>query len=439
MTAQFDIIVVGEDEASLCAAACAAKSGAQIGLVRRAKKSKATAIGAVSNIPNFVWRRLDLQDYGVTIEPVSARVTLFDEGAHVTTLQGARETRTALLDAGFEGGGVWEDFVSELTLLEDDGLSAETCSCASEAGAEILADLLSNIKALDRANRLSGSAVSLLDDYFNNSRLKDHVAAHALAPSGGGGAESGSARALVDYLHEDAWRVRVHSEQGPLREVLATICDASGVKSYAAPGLRFESRPKFKEVFLGKEERLKTRRIFFASPAAAAQAGVGKSARRGGAATATLRLKLSEGEDAPSAEDKKAIFQIIDDAKQLQTAHDDAVAGRLPASLPVEFEFDARGGLIARSAYCPAAFLEDGEWRGWTGQDRQVVEARMKERLTQRLPGLAPLIRKSKLEITGAATEEQTVVSDAFIIQPHQHNAVSAAVKLIDKVIASDR
>lgn len=440
MTALFDVLVIGGDEASLCAAACGAKTGAHIGLVRLEKKRGVSSSGAIANIPNSVWRRLDLQNYGFALEPVSARITLFGEGAHVTTFPGARETKNALTEAGLEDGALWEDFIEDISRLDDDGLIVSTASGAFVEGAKRLADLLGNPKALDRVGRLSGSCLALLGDYFNDSRLKDHVAAHALAPMGYGGMESGSARALIEYLDEDAWRVRPVNNKGPLCEILETVCAHAGVELFTSPGgAAFSDRGKNKEVRLDGDKKLKTRSIFFATPDAAIKAGAGKGSSGGGTATAVLQLKLEKGGDTPDAEDKKAIFQIIDSWGDLQTASDAAAAGRLPENLPVEFEFDDHGGLIARSAYCPAAFYEDGEWRGWTGQDRQAAEARIRARLSQRLPGLAPLIRKSKIEITGAQTGAGAVDCDDLIIQPHRHNAVSAAVKLMEKVIAGDR
>ena len=59
-------LLIGDDEASLCAAACAQKAGAKvaIGALVEIEKKKQT-VGALPSVPNFIWRRLDLQDYRI--------------------------------------------------------------------------------------------------------------------------------------------------------------------------------------------------------------------------------------------------------------------------------------------------------------------------------------------------------------------------------------
>ena len=107
--------------------------------------------------------------------------------------------------------------------------------------------------------------------------------------------------------------------------------------------------------------------------------------------------------------------------------------------MPVEFEFAPNGELIARSSYLPAAFYEDGEWRGWTGQDRQAAAAIMRERLASRMPGFANYIRRSEAEVSAPPAGPSPFAGcDRVVIQPRRHDAIGAAVKLIDRVMAGD-
>ncbi len=445
MTAHFDFLIIGDDEASLCAAACAGRAGARTALLRSAKSNKKANAGALPNIPNFIWRRLELQEYGLSLEPVSARVTLFESGEPFVTLAENRETRAVLVKAGVRDHALWEDFVEEATGLASGGFITSAASGALMGGENLLAEMLGDMAALNQAGRLAGSCRALLDDCFEDDRLKDHIAAHSLAPAGLGGAEPGSVLALAEFFDSDAWRVRAEGDGKSLREILEKACDLSGVKTYLNTISHVSSDSgKYKEIILSEnDEKLKTRYVFFATPDAAIEAGaghcsLGSAMRGGGGATVSIRLKLSERIEPP-AQDENAIFQIIDRGTDLQAARDAVNCGRLPERLPVEFEILRTGSILARSAYCPAVFYEDGEWRGWTSQDRQAVAARIKERLISRMPEMANLIRKTKIEVTGAV-DADAVFSDCarIIVQPARHNSISAAVKLIDRVMASD-
>ena len=232
MTAHFDFLIVGDDEASLCAAACAQKAGAKVAIARSSKSRKKQTAGAMPNVPNFIWRRLDLQDFGLTLDKVSARVTLFETGEPVVTLARVRDTTAALADAGIGDYTLWRDFVADTAALGDAEFINSASSGAPNDGAASLANMLGDRSALHCASVLSGSCEALLDDCFEDVRLKNHIAAHALAPSGLGGEESGSAFVLTDYFDDDAWRVRSSGEGKSLHNILVEVCERAGVKVY---------------------------------------------------------------------------------------------------------------------------------------------------------------------------------------------------------------
>ena len=445
MTAQFDFLIIGDDEASLCAAACAQRAGAKVALARTPKAKKKRIGGTLPNIPNFIWRRLDLQEFGVTIDKVSARVTLFENGDPLVTLAGARDTKAALADAGIGDYSLWEDFVEDAAAISEAPFIQAASSGAPMDGAAALATMLGDRSALHKSSMLASSCQDLLDDCFEDQRLKDHVAAHALAPAGLGGAEPGSAFAVTDYLDDDAWRVRVDENGKSLHEILEEVCEQSGVTTFTKPFETISSEGgKFKTAVFDDDEKIKTRTIFFATPDAADSAGAGHCApggamRGAGAATVMMRIKLSEDIDAP-AHDKDAVFQIIDEGDDLAEACDAAVSGLTPERLPVEFEFAENGDILARSSYFPSLYRTEDEWRGWTSQDRQAAAMQIRQRLTSRMPGLSNIILKATVEVSGAISAD-SVFSDCagVVVQPSRHNAISAAVRLIDRMMSGER
>ncbi len=444
MNGSFDFLVIGDDEASLAAAGAAAKTGARVAVQRPFERKKRSPAASPA-VPNFVWRRLDLQDYDLTLEPVSARVTLLKEGGAVTSYASARETAAALESAESEDYLVWRDFLDEMAALCEDGYLTDALYKGEAPGAKRFAALLSDPLLLDKAARLFGPCADLLDDYFTDPRLKAHVAAHALSLAGAGPREAGSASALSEYIEADAWRVRTPKEGPSLRAVLERICQDAGVDFTAEKVVEIEPvSGKHLTVTFANDASIKVKHVFFATPDAAAAAGAsGPGAMMNGLGYAghavfSMRFRLAEGVEPPGG-DLKALYEIIDSAEDLQNARDAAVEGRLYEQLPVEFEFAPNGELIARSSYLPAAFYEDGEWRGWTGQDRQAAAAVMRERLSSRMPGFASYIRRFETEVAAPPAGPSPFAGcNRVIVQPRRHDAISAAVKLMDRVMAGD-
>lgn len=276
--------------------------------------------------------------------------------------------------------------------------------------------------------------------FFEDMKLKDHLAAHALSRGGLGGAEAGSAAALKDCLTETAWPVRPEGGAKSLQDILRRVCEKAGVQFFDGPAKPAPVKNgRLRTLSVNGHDKLKTRYVFFATPAAAERAGAA-AATAGGLisggrmATAVMRFKLSDSIEPPSG-DMKSVFQIVDEGDDMRRARDAAVRGRLPDKLPVEFEFNEKGDIVARTSYCPAAFCEEGEWRPWTSQDRQVVATRIKERLTSRMPQLAEIIRSTRIEVTGPPEDAVFSYADDIIVQPLRHDAIGAAVRLIDRVI----
>jgi phytoene dehydrogenase-like protein len=442
MSGQYDFLVIGDDEASLCAAAAAARAGASTAHLRINQRKKQSGAATTPAIPNFVWRRLELQDYDLTLEPASARVTLFKDGDPVITYAKPRETSAALEETGIDDHFVWSDFIEETNGLAANGYLASTLFNAGKDSGKGIAKMLTDPVALERTARLFGPSADLLNDYFTDERLKAHVSAHALGLAGASDREAGSAAALSEFFDEDSWRARTPKDATNLMTVLEIACQDAGVKSYAGKITEIANDgAKQIGVSIGAEDKIRTSYIFFATPEAAAAAGALQGDGRPGLnntahASITVRFKLSNRIEPPAGDDK-AIFQIIDDLEDVRDARDAAVRGKLHERAPVEFEYTPNGEIVARTAYFPAAFFEDGAWRGWTGQDRQAAAAIIKNRIASRLPDFASQIRRAETEVMTPNTRESFFEGcDRVIVQWRRHNAISAAVKLIDEVMA---
>jgi len=434
MAATYDLMVIGDDAPSLCAAAAAAQSGAATALAA----TGAVTFGgpSVCDIPNAVWRRLDLQSFGLDTDPVSARITLFANGESTATFQKTDDTANALRETDSEAAALWPDLVDDFRVLGD----ASANSGAS--GATTMLAQLDSRRAFVDLGRLTGSGSELIDDYINGSPLKAHVKAHALAPFGLGGEEAGSAEALPDFFDEYAWRVRAKSGARSVIGALRKACEVYGVDAASASVERANADgAKHNSILFGNGEKIRTRYIFFASPDAAEAAGydaAGATASANGG-RAVMRLKLRDTVEPPAG-DARALFQVIDDGSAMKNAREDALTGRISDALPVEFEFTDKGDIVARTSYIPAQLQEEGEWRDWTGQDRQMLSSTIVNRLASRIDGLHGKIKKTDLKIISQAGAEKNKFSDAqnIIVQPRRHNATAAAIALIDKVLADD-
>ncbi|MBT8473809.1 MAG: hypothetical protein KJN99_14465, partial [Marinicaulis sp.] len=95
MAEVFDFLVVGDCEASLASAAIAAKSGARTGVIAL-ETQRRTGRQSTSSVPNFLWRRLNLQDYGLLLEPVDAHVTLLPDKKVIKTFSNTVATASEM-------------------------------------------------------------------------------------------------------------------------------------------------------------------------------------------------------------------------------------------------------------------------------------------------------------------------------------------------------
>ncbi|MEO0983256.1 MAG: hypothetical protein AAFX03_11455 [Pseudomonadota bacterium] len=429
MTAGFDVLVIGEDAPGYCAAAIAAAGGASVGVARPARRLP-PASPSTACAPNALWRRLRLDEYGLDLEPVSARITLFKDKA-ARSLETTDETVAALEAANDPCAEIWPAFADDMRVLAgetEEGVGALALPTAAPLG------------VLQAAARLAGPAVDLVDDYLNGGDLSAHVSAHGLAPGGWGGREAMSAVTLSGLFCENSWRARPAKGAPSLAAVLRKAADAEGAQRIDRVALDASAEgAKSNIVSLKSGDAISARHIFFASPAAAIAAGVKLDAGAApfNSARASLRLRLRSGVEAPAG-DKRALFQIVDGADDLATAREAALSGEITEQMPVRFEFSENGDILAETTYAPAR-LNDGEtWRAWTGQDRQLIEKIMIDRLADRLPGLREALVKADLHLALAPPVGEGRFAGArnLWVQTRRHDEIAAAAALMDKVLA---
>jgi len=445
MMAPFDLIVIGDDAAGLCTAACMARTGARVGLLKTPKRLKLKK-AAIDGIPNFVWRRLDLQKYNVAFAPVSAVISLSANGQTAKTVDSVSGAVAALEESDIRDHEVWADFVREVRALSiSAGKFTTRLAIGRRSGnADGRAEGGAGAITIRDLGVLTNSCADFLDDYFDDDRLKTHIGARALAPMGLGGAEPGSVLSLSGLFEQSAWPVRAAKGGAALEKTLAKVCVDAGVEMIDAVLSAIDGAgEKYRALTLSGNEKLKSRFVFCPTPDAARRAGLvvlhgASPIAAPGAAKATIRIKLSEMAAAPSGDDK-AVFFVAGNMDELQAARDAVVEGRLPEKLPLEFQFAPPREIIVQTAYAPDRFIEDGEAREWTGQDRQALGARVIERLSQHIDGLGAKIVRSEVSIEGAYITDDEAMIETFdqnvIVQPAATNVIAAAVTLADRLL----
>ncbi|MEZ5929080.1 MAG: hypothetical protein R3C55_11470 [Parvularculaceae bacterium] len=428
---QFDLIVIGAEPAGFAAAGCAAREGARTALIRTGDKSLREA--SMPGVPDFVWRKLNLQDMGLDAKPVGARVSLFEGGRSFKTYQSERKTHDALEAAGIADHHLWADFSGQLVRLREEGetLTQRASAPAGRNSAPALLGALAKEDGASAAERMTSTSAALLEDYFVNGDLKTHLASAALGPFGLGGDEAGSALALASLTAPAAWRMRASAKGPSLERVLEEAASAAGVEIIDARIRGLDADDKGVSLSLHDGEGLRARRLMAASTNAAARAGLEVSAafspltRRDGA-IANVRLRFSKAPDAPGG-DKDAIFYLADNLAAFAEARDAALEGRIPEKAPISFEFH-KDEIIVHAPYCPAYLMSDGEVREWSEQDRQALGQQIVARLAPHLNGAARSIKRVDVRVVPAAAQQ---ADRAGLTAPApSHDPIGAAAKL---------
>ncbi|MBI1365792.1 MAG: hypothetical protein GC153_07505 [Alphaproteobacteria bacterium] len=438
--APYELAVIGADAAGLAAAACAARAGARVALV--GAPAPARPKGATSpSVPDFVWRRLDLQDSGLQLQPVEAYVSLFEDGKSLATYASSSKTRAALEREGVGDFRLWTDFQLALTALWKEGgeMARRASINGARANAHPLLTALSAPSGERLAQKLAATTAGLLDDFFTSEELKVHLANIALSPFGLGGDETGSALAVASLSDAAGWRSRARRRAPSLEIALEDVAKAAGVEFFSQKILDIRADEKLAKLSLDSGEALKARRVMASSEAAAAAAGLkiahglAPLARREGA-QADIRLKFSKAPPPPAA-GKHAVFFLADSIASISEARDAVLEGRLPERPPISFEF-VKDEIIVRAPYCPAVLRTEGESREWTEQDRQALGRQIVARLAPYLNGAVRNIRRIEVSVSPAGAPKGD--AGAVAAPPPGHDVVGAAARLALDLVSGD-
>jgi phytoene dehydrogenase-like protein len=433
-----DLIVIGADAAGVAAAACAARQGAAVALVRGGERKPRA--GSVPGVPDFVWRKLNLEEWGLDAEPVSSRVSLFEEGRWIATYASAKRTREALEKSAEGDHHLWTDFVAELERRWREGADVAYASAAGGGGTRPLLDALRREGGAAAAGRLAGTTAGLLEDYFVSDELKTHLASVALGPFGLGGDEPGSALGLAALSEGAAWRVRPGGKAGALLAALDAAADAAGV---LRPGGRLKALgpadAKKRSVVLEDGEIVEARRIMAASVDVAARADVEVApsfsplTRREGA-VADIRLRFKKTPEAP-VHGRDAVYFIADSLQSFAEARDAALEGRITENMPISFEY-ARDEIVVHAPYCPTFLKTEDEIRDWSEQDRQALGMAIVRRLEPFLNGASKSIKRIDIRVTPAAPPPGDEGPNAVPAPPPGQDPIGAAARLALELVS---
>lgn len=386
---QFDLVVFGSEPSGLAAAACVAKAGGTCAILKTGFERP--TIASVCDVPNFVWRKLNLHETDLVTEPVSAFVSLFEGGTTVQTTANDQKTQEKLSQHNSSDGALWRDFKAELSRRQSGHASQVTN----------INEGVPSLLTMD--GDITETMVSVLNDYFESDQLKIHLASVAGLGFGLGGEEPGSVSALGAALAKTAWRVR---DADALVQKLNLVCERLGVENLSTPVRRIEARSRrVIDIDFELGDGISTQYVMACSERIARAAGLSikndqsvLSSKEN--AEALIRVKLSDQPSPPESINDDAIFFIAESVDEIRAAKDAVLEGRLPDDPPMMFEFGEKE-IVVRMPYCPRIFQSENGQREWTGQDRQMLGAKVVQRLGRYLNGALENVQRTDVKLYG--------------------------------------
>ena len=432
---QFDLVVFGAEPSGLAAAACAAKSGARCAVIKTGLEP--TEVASAPHIPNFVWRQLDLQDTGLIVEPVSARVSLFEDGRSIATFPDHHRTREALLDKSPSDGALWIDFSDEMARKQRKNEKTPATICDRLADAE-------RRPTLDSAE--TDPLTDILDDYFFDADLKTHLSTVAGIAFGLSGEEPGSGRALASLSMREAWPVK---NGDILAMTMERVCERAGVERFSSAVRRME-RVDARAIDIDFElgDDIRTRALMASSARLAVMAGLPLAGDTAALvnfenAEAYVSVKLADQPVRPDVDGAgdNTVFFIAESPDEIRAARDAVLEGRTPENPPLTFEFSEKE-IIVRTPYCPKLLASEDGPREWTGQDRQVLGKQIVQRLGKYLNGALTNVQRTDVKIHGASElePERRIATEAVELMAPEPDLdeIGAAARLALRLVAGE-
>ncbi len=411
-----DLVVIGADAAGLAAAACAARAGAKVALAPTG--GEVVDDGFVAEPPNFIWRLLDLHQYDLRFEDPGDDTTLFSAKATLSTGADARATADGLAAREPALAFLWPGFVEELTLAA--GRAAE-----------------------DRGNLAPGrfmSANAALDDYFDDEDLKTHLVSALVSRFGLAGDEAGSAQALASLSGAGRRRTLRRALDDALKS--AALAAGVDIRDERLQAVR-RADGKSWTITMADGRDLRARDVMASSAVIGEAAGLritsaGSPLLRRAGAEATIRIRYDRRPKL-SGRDAAARYFTATSREQIRRARNAMTEGRIAEDAPLTFEFCGKD-VIARAPYCPARLRENGHFREWTGQDRQIL-ARHATKEIERLFGDVGTPREIEATIgpdAAAGLRRRSFDAPAIHAPAPSHDDIGAAAALAMEIVRRD-
>lgn len=426
----FDIAFIGATNASLAAAAYVTKVGGRCVVIQTGIEKKNEL--STDCPPNSVWRKLDLGAYGVVLEPVSTIASLADGEILLQTFEDENQTLEAIRNKDESAAEVFSDFKAAGQSLS-----------GYDQGPQLNGSRKSAFERFAPQSEICGSPLAsaneVLDDFFADEDTKAHFARISLMRFGLAGDEPGSAIALGSGYADAEWRVRNNGNGISLRKALQRVCDDLNVNVLTSGVISVEKKNSaVKRVLLSDDSEVFATTIIAADDHVSGRLGLNVDA--GGSfllgkqqAEAIATITFASSVEFTKGLNGGIYFAAREGYASLQQARDKAVEGEIAEDLPIIFE--ASGKTVKVTApYIPKQLFSEGDWRDWSGQDRQALGTQLLDLISPYVVGGRSDV--SRIDVTVSAPLEGASDSGSPIDQPEvlvpapHHDRFAALINL---------
>jgi len=433
---EVDLVFIGLTNASLVAAGCAAKVGARVVIIKTGYEEE----NPVSNDrpSNAVWRLLGLFENDVKIEPLEALVSVQANTNNLFVREDQQLTRANISLLNEEASLVWGDYLDVTKQFSD--ASLESIVSADE-------------KSVFRKDKLGNGLISsdlitandLLDDFFDDERIKSHLSSLSLMQFGLAGDEPGSVVALGSGFSDANWRVKTSSGTTQLRKVLLQICAETNVTVVTADIIDVTEGKRNKCVVFENDEEIGAKFVIAADTTIAQSLGLevetgGSPLVRRNQTCANISILLSADAITQLDNVRNTVHYLsLNGRETLLKARDAVAEGKIPETLPSIFELSGRT-IHVSVPYLPVKISTESELRDWSGQDRQALGNQVLEQVLPHLDYSRAEVEKISVSIAPLhgrrlLARKKPLQKPIVLAPAPHHNRIESLVALTMKAI----
>ena len=433
----YDIAFIGATNAGLAAAACIAKAGGRCVVIETGVEKKNELSSDCP--PNSVWRRLDLGSYGVDLEPVEALISIRGGDILLQTYDDANKTQNSVEDRHAIAGEVLNDF-----------FEAGRRFSVSDRGPQVGGSDKSVFEQYATGSEISGSSLAsaneILDDFFADDAVKGHFAFISLMQFGLTGDEPGSAVALGSGYADATWRVRSSAGAVSLKKALQRVCNDLAVEMKTS---QIDTVKKMNgsgcKIQLDDDTEIAAAKVIVSDENIAHRLGLvvnagGSPIAHKAHAEATVMLSFTSSIELSDKTENCIHFLANDGRASLRRAVEAAAEGIVTEDMPISFEANGKSIRVI-VPYLPKQILSEGDWRDWSGQDRQALGSQV-------LGLIAPYIKGgrsnlSRIDVSvhvpeAKSSEVDSTLDVPIILMPAPHHdkidtLVNFALQVFDR------